>query len=93
MRDRRLLPAEIVHRPEASFGAPLRGWVHNDLQEVMNDMLVRDELVGSGMIRAGALDGLIQDERARRKDGARKMWQLLTMEPWYRNVRSMGVAA
>jgi len=56
-------------------------------------MLVRDELVGSGMIRAGALDGLIQDERARRKDGARKMWQLLTMELWYRNARSMGVAA
>ncbi len=67
--------------------------MRNDLLEVMNDMLVRDELAGSGMIRADALDGLIHDEGARRKDGARKMWQLLTMEPWYRNVRSMGVAA
>ena len=93
MRDRRLLPAEIVHRPEASFGAPLRGWVRHDLQEVINDVLVHGELVGSGMIRAGALDRLIQDERAGREDNAKQMWQLLTMELWYRNVRSMGVVA
>jgi asparagine synthase (glutamine-hydrolysing) len=79
--------------PRPPFCARLRGWVRNDLQEVMNDMLVRGELAGSGMIRAGALDGLIQDERSRRKGGARRIWQLLTMEPWYRNVRSMGVAA
>ena len=26
------LPREIVHRPKASFGAPLRAWVRNDLR-------------------------------------------------------------
>ena len=87
------LPHEIVYRPKASFGAPLRGWVRNDLREVINDVLVRGELVGSGMIRAGALDRLIADERAGRADNAKQIWQLLTMELWYRNVRSMGVAA
>ena len=85
------LPHEIVYRPKASFGAPLRGWVHNDLQETINDVLVRGELVGSGMIRADALDLLIQDERAGRQDNAKQIWQLLTMELWYRNVRSTGV--
>ena len=87
------LPHEIVYRPKASFSAPLRAWVRNDLQEVINDVLVRGELVGSGMIRAGALDRLIEDERAGREDNAKQIWQLLTMELWYRNVRSMGVAA
>ena len=87
------LPHEIVYRPKASFGAPLRGWVRNDLQEIINDVLVRGELVGSGMIRADALDRLIQDERAGRADNAKQIWQLLTMELWYRNVRSTGVAA
>jgi len=28
-----------------------------------------------------------------REDHAKQIWQLLTMELWYRNVRSMGVAA
>ena len=49
------LPREIVYRPKASFSAPLRAWVRNDLREVINDVLVGGELVGSGMIRADAL--------------------------------------
>jgi asparagine synthase (glutamine-hydrolysing) len=87
------LPREIVYRPKASFSAPLRAWVRNDLQEVINDALVRGELVGSGMIRPDALQRLIQDERAGRQDHAKQIWQLLTLELWYRNARSMGVAA
>jgi asparagine synthase (glutamine-hydrolysing) len=63
------------------------------LQEVINDVLVRGELVGSEMIRADALDRLIQDERAGREDNAKQIWQLLTMELWYRNMRSAGVSA
>jgi asparagine synthase (glutamine-hydrolysing) len=87
------LPREIVYRPKASFSAPLRAWVRNDLQEVINDVLVGGELVESGMIRAGALRRLIQDEQAGREDHAKQIWQLLTLELWYRNARSMGVAA
>jgi len=87
------LPREIVYRPKASFSAPLRAWVHNDLQEVINDVLVGGELVGTGMIRSGALRRLIQDEQAGREDHAKQIWQLLSLELWYRNVRSQGVAA
>ena len=87
------LPREIVYRPKASFSAPLRAWVRNDLQEVINDVLVGGELVGTGMIRSGALRRLIQDEQAGREDHAKQIWQLLTLELWYRNVRSQGVAA
>ena len=42
------LPREIVHRPKASFSAPLRAWVRNDLQQVINDVLVGGELVDQG---------------------------------------------
>jgi asparagine synthase (glutamine-hydrolysing) len=87
------LPHEIVYRPKASFSVPLRAWVRNDLQEVINDALVAGELVGSGMIRADSLRHLIHDEQAGREDHAKQIWQLLTLELWYRNVRSMGVAA
>ncbi len=87
------LPREIVYRPKASFSAPLRAWVHNDLQEVINDVLVGGELVGTGMIRSSALRRLIQDEQAGREDHAKQIWQLLSLELWYRNVRSQGVAA
>jgi asparagine synthase (glutamine-hydrolysing) len=86
------LPREIVYRPKASFSAPLRAWVRNDLREMINDSLVRGELVGSGMIQASALHRLISDEQAGREDYAKHIWQLLTLELWYRNMRSLGVA-
>ena len=87
------LPAEIVHRPKASFGAPLRAWVRNDLRQLISDVLVGGELVQAGMLRRQALLRLIADEQAGREDNAKQVWQLLSMELWYRNARSMGVAA
>jgi asparagine synthase (glutamine-hydrolysing) len=86
------LPSEIVHRPKASFGAPLRAWVRNDLRELINDVLVGGELVQAGVLRKHALLGLIADERAGRADNAKQIWQLLSMELWYRQVRAAGVA-
>jgi len=82
-----------VYRPKASFSAPLRAWVRNDLQEVIRDVLVAGELVRSGIIRADAVRCLIRDEHTGREDRAKQVWQLLTLELWYRNVRSAGVAA
>jgi len=87
------LPKEIIYRPKASFSAPLRAWVRNDLRNVINDVLVNGELTGAGMIQPAALNRLIEAERAGREDNAKQIWQLLSMELWYRNARSMGVAA
>ncbi len=87
------LPKEIVHRPKASFSAPLRAWVREDLQPLIQDVLVGGELVGTGMISQAPLRQLIADEQAGREDRAKQIWQLLTLELWYRNALSMGVAA
>src|SRR5579872_6850728 len=85
------LPREIIYRPKASFSVPLRAWVRGDLQEVIKDVLVGGELVQSGMISGDALSRLIRDDQAGREDRAKQIWQLLTLELWYRNARSHGV--
>ena len=75
------LPQEIVHRPKASFGAPLRAWVRNDLRELIGDVLVGGELdaarhapQGPGQApdrrRAGGPRGLRQADLAAAVDGA-----------------------
>jgi asparagine synthase (glutamine-hydrolysing) len=86
------LPREIVHRPKASFGAPLRAWIRNDLRDMVGDLLVNGELVQLGMLRKQALLWLIADEQAGREDYAKQIWQLLSMELWYRQVRDAGVS-
>jgi asparagine synthase (glutamine-hydrolysing) len=87
------LPGEIVHRPKASFSAPLRAWVRGDLHEMIQDVLVRGELVGAGMLRQQALSQLISDDEAGREDRSKQIWQLLSLELWYRHSQAMGVAA
>ena len=66
--------------------------MRNDLREVIQDVLVGGELAESGIIRREALQRLIRDEHAGREDRSKQLWQLLTLELWHRNARSMGVA-
>jgi asparagine synthase (glutamine-hydrolysing) len=85
------LPNEIIYRPKASFSAPLRAWVRNDLRELVDDVLLRGELVGSGFLQQAAVSRLVEDERAGRQDYSKQIWQLLTLETWTRHMRSLGV--
>jgi asparagine synthase (glutamine-hydrolysing) len=87
------LPDEIIDRPKASFGAPLRAWVTNDLRELVDDVLLGGDLVGSGFLRKEPLRRLVSDQRSGRRDESKQVWQLLSLELWYRNVRAGGVAA
>lgn len=88
---RRWLPDEIVDRRKASFSAPLRAWVAHDLRELIDDVLVRGELVDTGFVSRPALDTLIAEERAGREDRSKQIWQLLTLELWYRSMKASGV--
>jgi asparagine synthase (glutamine-hydrolysing) len=85
------LPKEIVHRPKASFGAPIRSWISRDLRDLVNDVLVGGELVEAGLLRREPLVQLIADERTGREDHAKQIWQLLSLELWYQHAHKLGV--
>ncbi len=85
------LPNEIVHRPKASFSAPLRAWVSRDLREVIDDSLLGGELVGTGFLNRPAVSMLVEEHRSGREDRSKQIWQLLTLEFWYRQTRRAGV--
>lgn len=86
------IPDEIIDRPKASFGAPLRAWVTNDLRELVDDVLLGGELVSSDFIARDRLSGMVADHRSGRRDQSKQIWQLLSMELWYRKMRDAGVA-
>ncbi len=88
----RWLPREIVERPKASFGAPLRAWVTNDLGGLIDDALLGGELVSSGLLRKVPLHQMVADQRSGRLDQSKQLWQLLSMELWYRGALTAGAA-
>ena len=85
------LPKEIIHRPKASFSAPLRAWVTRDLHELIDDSLLDGDLVTSGFLNRPAVVSLVEDQRSGREDRSKQIWQLLTLEFWYRHARCAGV--
>jgi asparagine synthase (glutamine-hydrolysing) len=87
------LPRDVLDRPKASFGAPLRAWVTNDLGPLIDDVLLEGELVSSGFLRLPPLRQMVTDQRTGRRDQSKQLWQLLSMELWYRTALAAGVAS
>jgi asparagine synthase (glutamine-hydrolysing) len=86
------LPRDVLDRPKASFGAPLRAWVTNDLGPLIDDILVHGQLISSGFLRLPPLRQMVSDQRSGRQDQSKQLWQLLSMEMWYRSALAAGVA-
>ena len=86
------MPRDVVDRPKASFGAPLRAWVTNDLGPLIDDVLLDGRLISSGFLRQPPLRQMVADQRNGRSDQSKQLWQLLSMELWYRGALAAGVA-
>jgi asparagine synthase (glutamine-hydrolysing) len=87
------VPSDVLERPKASFGAPLRAWVTNDLGPLIDDVLLEGDLVSSGFLQPAVVRQMVTDQRSGRRDESKQLWQLLSMELWYRDVRARGVRA
>jgi asparagine synthase (glutamine-hydrolysing) len=85
------LPNDIIHRPKASFGAPLRAWISRDLRQVVDEVLLGGDLMSSGWLDQNAVHRLVNEERSGREDRSKQIWQLLTLELWCQNARRAGV--
>lgn len=80
----RRLPHEIVYRPKAAFGAPLRAWMRRDLAGMVDDLLPQGRLVGDGWLDGPAVRRMIDDDRAGQRDHALRLWHLISLELWLR---------
>jgi asparagine synthase (glutamine-hydrolysing) len=87
------LPREIVYRPKASFGAPIRAWVRRDLRALVDDVLLDGELVRTGVLQHAGVARLVADDRLGRQDRAKQIWQLLSLELWYQHMTGLGVGS
>lgn len=78
-----LLPREVIYRPKAAFGAPLRSWVKNGLDVLMQDLLSEERIKRRGYLNPAYVQKIIADDRAGRQDNAHRIWALLTLEMWF----------
>jgi asparagine synthase (glutamine-hydrolysing) len=83
---RRVLPAEILDRSKMGFGVPLARWFREELRELPSDVLLDPRSLGRGYFRRAEIECLIQEHRERLADHSLRLWVLLQLEMWHREV-------
>lgn len=81
---RTLLPAGVVDRPKVGFTVPLSPWFRGPLRELLADTLLSRSALERGWYEAPALRAAVDDHLSGRRDRARELWTLLTLELWQR---------
>jgi len=76
------LPREVIWRPKAGFGAPIRSWLVGDLRPMVGDLLSPERIRARGLFDPQAVQRLVDDFSAAREDNALRIWALLTLELW-----------
>lgn len=76
------LPNDIIKRPKAGFGAPLRKWITEDMDEMIHDRLSAKRINERGLFDAQAVWKLIDDNKKGNIDASYSIWSLLAIESW-----------
>ena len=79
-----ILPRNVIYRPKAPFGAPLRSWTRRQLLPMINDLYSEDSVKRRGLFRYAAIRRMIDANTSGREDHAHRLWCLLTLEVWLR---------
>ena len=90
---RNVLPEEVIWRPKAGFGAPLRAWIGGDLRPLVDDCLSPATVRSRGLFDPAAVDRLVSDNEKGIADNALRIWALVVLELWQRTFIDQGVRA
>ncbi len=80
---RKLLPVEVVDRPKVGFTVPLSPWFRGPLRALLADTLLAGRCLQRGWFDPREIRATLDDHLAGRRDRARELWTLLTLELWH----------
>jgi asparagine synthase (glutamine-hydrolysing) len=78
------LPADVIWRPKAGFGAPIRAWLAAELQPMVDELLSPSTLANRGLLDPGEVRRIIAANASGTEDNALRIWAMLTLELWQR---------
>ena len=76
------LPKKIVYRPKTGFGAPVRKWIREDMNEMVGDLLSEGNIRKRNIFNASTVARLLEENRRGRIDASYTIWALLAIEVW-----------
>src|SRR5438034_9111957 len=89
---RGILPDHILDRPKKGFGIPVADWLRGPLKEQMLSALSPDRLAAHGLFEPAAVNQLVDDHLAGRRDNRKQLWTLFAFELWHEGYARMPAA-
>jgi asparagine synthase (glutamine-hydrolysing) len=83
---RGVLPDEVLRRPKMGFGVPLARWFREELRELPAEVLLDPRSLDRGYFRRKEVEDLIREHRGHAADHSQRLWVLLQLEMWHREV-------
>jgi asparagine synthase (glutamine-hydrolysing) len=80
------LPDDILDRPKKGFGVPLRHWFRDELRDMPREMLLDPGARTRQWLVPEEVERLIDEHRDERADHSLRLWTLLQLETWHREV-------
>ncbi len=89
---RPLLPREVLERPKLGLNPPLALWLRGELAPLVERYLSGSAVRRRGWFRPEAVERLVAEFRAGRRDYSLHLWALLVLEEWCRQYLDAGGA-
>jgi asparagine synthase (glutamine-hydrolysing) len=86
------VPDWILDRPKMGFAVPLADWFRTDLRFLPEDVLLDPATVARGYFEQSEIEHLIQEHHECRADHSSRLWTLLQLEYWHREVVDAPIA-
>jgi asparagine synthase (glutamine-hydrolysing) len=76
------LPHEVIYRPKAAFGTPIRAWMKRGLADSMRERLGDARHPAAAIIDRSYALGMLDRHVAGREDNAHRLWGLYALATW-----------
>jgi asparagine synthase (glutamine-hydrolysing) len=83
---RGILPDEILDRPKMGFGVPLSRWFRHELRDLPAAILLGSDSRVHAYVKPEAIARLISEHHNESADHSLRLWVLLQLELWHREV-------
>ena len=76
------LPSEVIYRSKSGFGAPVRKWIMEDMDQIIQNYLSKSNIDKRNIFDFVEIQKLINDNKAGKIDASYTIWSLLSIESW-----------
>ncbi len=84
---RDVLRREILGRPKKRFGVPLGRWFRGELRPLLRKACAPNVVRRAGLLRPEAVERLLAEHDAGRRDDRKKLYTLLAFQLWAERYR------